>query len=465
MIGSRFVNIQIIFVLHVADLAGKRSKNIVQTLEQISLKSNYDAVIVGGGSAGVAAAIASAREGLETLLLVRGSELGGNLSQDLVHSISGLYLISNDVVPHPANGGLALEFTERLLKTESAMGPVRMNRVDVLLQEPQLFSIQCTRLCGKEKNLTVVFNSTLRSVLSNETVIESIEIDTHPEPIRAAVFVDASSDAKLSFLAGADYEEADPAELQRAAYIFSIGNVNLDDVDDNSRFILSQKIVAGIRDGSLDPQLAVAVMRPTGLAEQVRWTIDLESEGDHYSPLNPECLTRLQILGCQLAAQLEAYLRASVEGFEKCRITASPGQTSARESRRVSGRYCLTEKDILDGVEFEDAVCRSAWPIELRETVRGQKSHASKKSKPCDIPLRALISKDFDNLLMAGRCISATHRAQGALRVIGTCLAVGQAAGLAAATIKRSPTGKISPGEERAAAAPIREKIFCDINR
>ncbi len=437
----------------------------MQTQEQTPTKLNYDAVIVGGGSAGVAAAIACAREGLDTLLIVRGSELGGNISQGLVHSISGLYLISGDVVPHPANGGFALEFTERLLKTESAMGPVRMNHVDVLLQEPQLFSLQCTRLCGKEKKLTVVFNSTLRSVTSNGAVIESLEIDTQPEPIRAAVFVDASSDAKLSFLAGADYEEADPAELQRAAYIFSIGNVNLDDVDDDSRFILSQKIVAGIRDGSLDPQLAAAVIRPTGLADQSRWTIDLESEGDHYSPLNPECLTRLQILSCQLAAQLEAYLRASVEGFEQCLITASHAQTTARESRRVSGRYCLTENDILDGVEFEDAVCRSAWPIELRESVRGPKSKSPKKSKPCDIPLRALISKDFDNLLMAGRCISASLQAQGALRVIGTSLAVGQAAGLAAVAIKRSSLGTIPLGEEAVVAAPIHEKIFSDIDR
>ena len=83
----------------------------MQTQEQTPSKSNYDAVIVGGGSAGVAAAIACAREGLDTLLIVRGSELGGNISQCLVHSISGLYLISGDVVPHPANGGFALEFT------------------------------------------------------------------------------------------------------------------------------------------------------------------------------------------------------------------------------------------------------------------------------------------------------------------------------------------------------------------
>ena len=437
----------------------------MQTEEEISVKSNYDAVIVGGGSAGVAAAIACSREGLETLLLVRGSELGGNLSQDLVHSISGLYLISNDVVPHPANGGLALEFTERLLKTEAAMGPVRMNRVDVLLQEPRLFSLQCSRLCGKEKTLTVMLDSTLRAVWADAGVIESVEIDAHPEPIRAAVFVDASSDAILSYLAGADYEETELGELQRPTYIFSIGGVAMDANDEPSRLLFSRKIVEGISNGSLDPQFAVAVMRPSCLPEEVRLNIDLESEGDHYSPLNPECLTRLQIQGCQLASQLETYLRATIPGFENCLVKGSPGQTMARDSRRVEGRYRLTEKDILDGVEFEDAVCRSAWPIELRDTVRGQKSHALKKSKPCDIPLRALISKDFDNLLMAGRCISASHRAQGALRVIGTCLAVGQAAGLAAATIKRSPTGKILPGDEGVAAAPIREKILSDINR
>jgi hypothetical protein len=97
--------------------------------------------------------------------------------------------------------------------------------------------------------------------------------------------------------------------------------------------------------------------------------------------------------------------------------------------------------------------------------VRGPKSKSPKKSKPCDIPLRALISKDFDNLLMAGRCISASQEAQGALRVIGTSLAVGQAAGLAAVAIKRSSLGTIPLGEEAVVAAPIHEKILSNIDR
>jgi len=193
---------------------------------------------------------------------------------------------------------------------------------------------------------------------------------------------------------------------------------------------------------------------------KVRVTIDLDAEGDHYSPLNPECLTRLQILGKKLAFELENYLRTSLAGFEKCRIATLPARIGVRESRRVLGRYQLTGADIVCGAEFRDAVCRSAWPIELRENATGPRMRYPSENRACDVPLRSLLSAEIDNLLMAGRCISSTHEAQAALRVIGTCMAVGQAAGLAATQIATSEERRIPKGNEASAASSIRQKVF-----
>lgn len=422
--------------------------------------SAYDVFVAGAGSAGVAAAVCAARSGMRTLLIDRGPAPGGNVANALVHSICGLYIISPDLIPRPANGGFAMEFAKALVDEGAATGPVRMDRLDVLLQEPILFSRYCSSLISKEKNLTFLPNTKILGVGIDDHRILSARIDSRPDSIHATAFIDTTGEADLAHLAGAECESSPPGKLQRPAYIFSIGNVKMDAVDEEGRLEFSRKIVAGIRSGLLDPRLAAAVMRPTCVPEQVQVTIDLDAEGDHYSPLNPEFLTKLQILGQNLAKQLEGHLRSQVTGFENCEITTYPARIGVRESRRIAGRHQLTAAEILAGAEFEDTVCHSAWPIELRETASGPKMKYPRDGKPCGVPLRALLSRDFDNLLMAGRCISSTHEAQGALRVIGTCLAMGQAAGLAAAHLVRSETRSIEPGTEAAAAAPIRNLVL-----
>lgn len=416
--------------------------------------------MAGAGPAGVAAAISSARAGAETVLVERSDRLGGNVGDALVHSICGLYLISQDAIARPANGGFAMEFAGRLLESGGAGGPFRMERLDVLLQEPAAFSELCLDLCRREKNLTVLHGTSIQSVEGSDDRPSAVVLEGATAPLRADLLVDTTGDGQLAFLAGASWDASRGRRLQRPAYIFTIAGVEADATDEEGRLEFSRKIVSGIRDGSLDPQLAAAVMRPGIHPGEVKVTIDLEAEGDHYSPLNPDCLIRIQILGRKLADELENHLRATLPGFAKCRIAGHPARPGIRESRRITGRLQLTERDILEGREFEDGVCLSAWPIELREDARGPKMRYPANNKPCEIPLRALVSADFPNLLMAGRCISATHEAQGALRVIGTCLAMGEAAGLAAAAAASTPTKSILEGTEAKAAAPIRRRIL-----
>ena len=446
-------------MMHHTPRTHQDSASTLENSQTPNHETEFDVAVLGAGSAGVAAAICCAREGLKTLLIERDGAPGGNVAGALVHSICGLYLISPDAIARPANGGFAMEFADRLRELGAASGPVRMDRLDVLLQEPSAFSELCLDLCRREKNLTLLCNTDLLEVGGADSHIDWIRTSVHENQISALAFVDATGDAHLSFLAGATCETSPGETLQRPAYIFSIVDVAADATEGDAGLEFSRKIVSGIRDGILDPRLAAAVMRPSVLPGRVRITIDLDAEGDHYSPLNPECLTRLQILGKKLAFELETHLRTSLDGFEKCRIATLPARIGVRESRRVLGRYQLTGSDIVEGAEFQDAVCLSTWPIELRETSGGPRMRYPSANRPCEVPLRALISRDVDNLFMAGRCISSTHEAQAALRVIGTCLAIGQAAGLAAAQAARSKSRRIEPGGEISAAAPIRAKI------
>ena len=429
----------------------------VEIQEASHLKSQYDAIVVGAGSAGVAAAICAARAGLSTLLVERNSSPGGGVEGACVHSLCGLYLSSPDAIARPANGGFALEFAERLLKSGSAIGPVRMERMDILLQEPALFSLFCSNLIAREKNLTTVFDAHLEAAEGTDSHLEAVKISSHGEPIRASVFIDTSGDGLVALLSGAAFEMDSPSDGHGPAYFFRIGDVAANVDDHEGRRDFSRKIVEGIRKGFLNPQLAAAVLCPTPGATQARAIIDLADEGDHFSPLNPEWVTQLQILGCNLATELESYLRENVEGFKKCTVSVCPIKSTVSRSRRILGRYQLTARDILEAAEFPDTVSLSSWPLEVRGF---PKIKHPPHDKPSGIPLRCLISRDFENLLMAGRCMSSTHGAQGALRVVGTSLAMGQAAGLAAVAVVRSTTKSIPCGMEPEIARPILEEVL-----
>ena len=161
-------------------------------------------------------------------------------------------------------------------------------------------------------------------------------------------------------------------------------------------------------------------------------TIDLTG-GATFDPLDPDCLTSLETEGRELGEKLTTFLQREADGFAAAYVAAWPSRAGVRESRRVIGQYRVTSDDIAAGTEFPDTVAWSAWPMEFRETANGPRLRFPAEERSCGVPLRALRARDDAPLFTAGRCLSCTHEAQAALRVIGTCLATGEAAGLAAA--------------------------------
>lgn len=428
----------------------------METNDSSPIESEYDVIVDGAGPAGVAAAIASARDGAKTLLFSYATMLGGFSANTFVHSLCGFYVVSQDIIPRPANGGLALEFVEHLINASAGGRPLRVGPFDMIFQSPIQYARQCQELCAREKNLTVALNTRLASVEGTETRVESVYFEGREEPVRGRAFVDSTREAELAFLAGADFEGTESCTRRRQAFIFSIRGQEGDATDDEGRQRLSESIVEGIRSGVLTPQIGLAVMRLVQLDENPDACVGLDAEGDHFSALNPDSLIRFQILSGNLALELENHLRASLPGFQKCEVAVVPAQACERESRRVTGRHRLTEEDLQGGRTFEDAVCRSGWPILADPSLLSAMVFDLNRARTCAVPLRSLISKDIGNLLMAGRCISSAYVAQGALRVIGTSLAIGQAAGLAAARTARLEENTIPEGNEAEVAAEIR---------
>jgi hypothetical protein len=147
----------------------------------------------------------------------------------------------------------------------------------------------------------------------------------------------------------------------------------------------------------------------------------------------------MQIEGRRQILQLMSFCRKCIPGFEQCYVVSTAPMVGVRSSRRIVGEYVLTERDVLGGTKFEDAVARNNWPIDIHSPKEGEGLVLKEEEAglaPGDyveVPYGSIVPKEIDSLLVAGRCISATFEAQAAIRISRTCQALGQAAGTAAA--------------------------------
>jgi hypothetical protein len=179
------------------------------------------------------------------------------------------------------------------------------------------------------------------------------------------------------------------------------------------------------------PKEALGAAFRSGVSPHEVWgTIDLAGNG--FDPSDPQKIALMETEGRQISMCIMNFLKDEVEWFRSAFIAAFPARLGIRESRRIKGISELNEQDVLTGARFHDEVALSAWPIELRENANGPKFRFPEGNRSCGIRIGCLLSRDVKNLFVAGRCISSTHEAQAAVRVIGTCMATGEAAAKAA---------------------------------
>ena len=396
-----------------------------------------DVLVAGGGPAGVAAAVAAARAGAKVLLVERDAGLGGNVRAAQVHSICGLYAIASGARAEILQGGLAAELAERLKLCGGASSPQRFDKLDVVLQEPEIFSRVCGDWVGETGGVETLYATCIVGGVLEGGRLQSVHLAGKDGVLRVTggAVVEATGDGNLVASTGLGWERAPREMLQRPAYIFALAPVSEKVLAPEARLALSALLLSAVRDGLLASAALGAVVRPTCRPEMVRVTLDLTAGGADYEPCDEGQVARLTREAAEAAEALTDFLRHTAEGFGRAEIVVRPERIGIRESRRVTGRHVITAEEILGGVVPHDTVCRSAWPLELHESGAATRLVFPRDGAACGVPLRALQSVDADNVFAAGRCVSATHEAQASLRVIGTSLATGQAAGLAAAMV------------------------------
>ena len=409
----------------------------------------YDVVVVGSGSAGATAAVAAARNGARTLLLEKLPFLGG-VSTAVLDTFYGFYTPGSRA--RKVVGGLADEVVAGLRR----LGPV--------VERPNTYGAG-TGVTYLAEHLKVVWESLVTGA-GVTALLHAFVQDTEVRDgqvrrlvvatkaglarVEAGVVVDASGDADVCHFAGLGYElagEHQPA--QTLTTTFRLVNVDTERRrsigTDRLHELMRQAAESGAydlprRDGS-DHVTPVEGMTATIMTR-------LEStRGDGRRLRNttdPVLLTEAEMAGRRQALEYVRFLVDRVPGYERARLAALGTQVGVRETRRVHGDARLTADDVLSARQFDDQVGLCGAPIEDHHRGTGTTWRYLPDGQVVGIPFGTLVARDAGNVLVAGRCFSATHDAHASVRSMGQCMAMGQAAGTAAAL---AAAGRLDPRE------------------
>jgi hypothetical protein len=389
---------------------------------------NCEALVIGGGVAGVSAAVASARRGVKTILVEKDPFLGGTAYAGMFQYICGLYL-NGDIFPEDTlNDGFAREISSHIKQLSPDSRIKKIGQVYLLPYSPDCLQKVLSTLCECENNLTILRNSAAVGVdrINNEITAAYIETPAGDTEIRMAALIDCSGDGDFSSMAGADFEYSPPDKRQLAGYtVFLKGLKSCDEV-------LSIKVpwhlANAVTRRALPHMLRFTTFSPGATPQEGYCKLNIDGE----SSLERDSMAEIY------SQEMLEYLAGAIPAFKNAVIAGRSLRTLNREGKRICCEYTLTEEDILSARKFHDGIVKNAWPIELWYGTRGPVYKYLRRGEYYEIPFRCLMVKGISNLLVAGRCISATHAALGSTRVIGTCLALGEKAGIAAASLVRT---------------------------
>lgn len=406
-------------------------RHIEEKARQTPVKKEVDVIVVGGGAAGIAASIAASRQGAKVLLVERNGFLGGTMTSASLGGICGLYSVDGETLV-PVVQGIADELVGRLEARGGTKGPKRWLKTASLPYD--LFAMKC--VCDDmvlESGIDVVLHTELVDVIMEGERIHGVILNSKNGRWAAVakVVVDCSGDADVCAMAGAPYEY-DANILQMPSAMFRMAGVDVDTFQTFKREDLHGFLEQAVADGMDLPRTAGGVysIRPGVVHLNIT---RISHDGRSPDPLDAFEMTAAEFAGRK---QVELYQQAFsryVPGFENCFVLDTGAELGIRESRRVRGEHWMQVEEVLGESRFHDAIACSAWPVEDHGGGRATKWVWVPPGGYYQIPYRCLIPQGVDGLLMAGRCVSASHDAQASLRVVAVALAMGQAAGIAAA--------------------------------
>ena len=379
---------------------------------------NVDVCVVGGGSAGTAAAVTAARKGAKVVLVERGISLGGLATQGCVYPCMPTFIDGSDT-PYikDLNRRMEKQGVSPFQDVEDSATFYGGGRGRYI---PEYLAFVYDEMC-EEAGVDILYNATLVGAVTDGGRIDNCVVQTIEGPgrIQAKVFVDATWDALLSRLVGVTAERGSEktGRNQPMTLRFEMGGIDApkvhhffrDDLKDGWKTARGEKVLAkALKEGRF----------PFVEFDKMKTTEKFFQGGVARGELTEDDLLYIQAF--------------TIPGFEKAYISREASMVGVRESWRIRGKYYMEADDYLKAHHFPDGVCRTAYPIDIHD-VKLDYFEKLKKGQYYEIPYRTLVTNEISNLLVAGRCASGSFAAQASFRIQPTCMSMGEAVGIAVA--------------------------------
>lgn len=409
------------------------TRYIQEPARDVPVAEEVDVLVLGGGPAGMHAAIAAARQGAKTVLVERYGFMGGSATNGLVGPILGLY--------HYGTGRVILGGTPReMLERMAALGGALLDEPGFYVPfDPEVLKHVADQM-AIEAGVRLYLHTFACGVIMDGPRIAAVvtESKSGRQAIVAKVVVDCTGDGDIAAQAGAPYEVGRPQDgaLQPMTLCYRLGNVDLTKMEDihnrdqgyvvtNVRKVMEEAAATG----SLPAFGGPWIMKGSTVRDGEAFVNMVRLWGD---ATDVEVLTKSEARGREDIQRFVRFLRENIDGLQDAYVIDSGPQVGVRETRRFIGGYVLSEDDIASARNFNDAVAMGGHIIDIHSP-SGTAEQRRDVIPAYQIPYRCLLPKGVDNLLVAGRPISATHEAHASLRVMGTCMGIGQGAGIGAA--------------------------------
>lgn len=427
---------------------------------RVPVRLEADVVVCGGGPAGIGAALAAARNGAKTVLIERYGFLGGMGTAAAVASFAYGYHDKRRFII----GGIFQEIRNKLHERGALIMTERKGWEPFNPEHYKMLAFDLLQEAGVE----ILCHTFVSDVIVERGRIQAVLIESKAgrQAVVGGVYIDATGDGDVAARAGVPYEigRSSDQATQPQTLMYLLGNVDIHKT--------GEMLARTGRRGYWRTPGGTPYLNATGFTDEIKAA---KAEGylptimrDHVASiftipwldnvvgvnfgritgrlaLDPKALTEAEIIGREQVLEGLEFLRRYVPGFERAEVIATGPQVGVRETRRIMGEYVINQDDILEQRQFDDVIAQSCYMIDIHSPDTDTTTIV--KLPPgthYDIPYRSLVPRGVDNLLLAGRCISATHEALGSFRVQAICLAIGQAAGTAAALTVQART---TPGQ------------------
>ncbi len=386
-----------------------------------------DILVIGSGSAGATAAITAAREGASVTLVERYGFMGG-ISTQVLDTFYGFYTPGQEA--KKVVGGVPDLIVEALMARGMALlRPNTYGAGQGITYDPETLKIVWEML-AREAGVRILYHTFVVDALRAGDHVHGVIAVGKSGFIRltAEAIIDASGDADVAAAAGVAFEGAQDGPVQSLTTTFRLLNVDVERARAVGKSQLHALMGEALDKGYHLPRKEGSV-HITPLAGVMATNMTRVGNID---ATDPEQLTRAEIEGRAQALEYARFLIDMVPGYERAAIANLSTQIGVRESRRIFGEYRLTKADVLAARKFDDAIARCGAPIEDHHAGSDTHWQYLPEGETYDIPYRCLLPRVVEGLLVVGRCLSADHEAHASVRSMGQCMAMGQAAAVAA---------------------------------